>query len=397
MSGLQRLFLRITPIITLICFICFGIYHTFETNQTGSITYLSKEVITLNDNATPEDTTDDLTIEQYKFDTKSYVENINQDILKRSTNNVADLTIYERNLATFNLIWEDGYNFGDGIQTIINVGLLLINTLILPINILLVPLRIIAGVLLTAFSIVGINVNSETPIINFLNTILDNLVIPLIDPTQNKEGNHEYDNTVWYFVESASNHKETRAMNIQFTTTIDGQTKTYNWITVGRGKIVYSTQETFGERYTLMNNYEWQNEIARYITVINIGTGENNTHTTTELWLSHFATQIGQPIELHDTIWQFNNSITNISYDNNTKYEVIFGSNGVNYTAIELIIGTNPSIKYYWKDANNQEQNMFVYTNGTWTNQQYRTIQIEQYTTDSALLAMLSTYAIRIS
>lgn len=198
MSGLQRLFLRITPIIMLICFVCLGISHAFQQEGQPNITYLTTEIITLDDNNT-ETTEDDITITNYKFDFRSYTQNIDNDILKRATENVFNIDDYNKNVAVFNLIWNDGYDFGDGIQTIVNAVILVINSLLTLFNILLTPIRITAGIIITALSILGIDVtkNQNKPLIYTLHGILDNLNIKLMKPTYNEIYHTELKYTTW--------------------------------------------------------------------------------------------------------------------------------------------------------------------------------------------------------
>lgn len=199
MGGLQRLFLRITPIIMLICFICFGITHAFQQAGQPNITYLTHEVIAVDDNNTPNDTTDDITIDNYTFDVQSYANNININILKRATTNIINLEAYTETINGFKNIWRDGYQFGDGVHTIVNAIILAINTLLVPLNVILAPIRIIAGILLTAFSLVGININRETIIITSLNAILDHAAIPMINPTFNKDDLSNMAGEQWHF------------------------------------------------------------------------------------------------------------------------------------------------------------------------------------------------------
>ena len=147
MNGLQRLFLRITPIIMLICFICFGITHAFQQEGQANITYLTHQTITIDDNNTIT-TTDDLTIENYEFDFTAYRTNIqNSNILKRAVTNTIDTQTYKEVIERFNTIWQDGYQFLDGVHTIVNALVLVVDSLIIPINVVITPLRIIAGVL----------------------------------------------------------------------------------------------------------------------------------------------------------------------------------------------------------------------------------------------------------
>lgn len=189
MGGLQRLFLRITPIIMLICFVCLGISHTFQQEGQPNITYLTAENITIDVNNT-ETTEDDITITNYSFDFQAYRQNINQNILKRSTQNLFNIDAYNQTFISFKNLWEDGYDIGDVFKTIINVGILIVNSIIFPINIFLLPLRITCGILLTAFSIIGINITYTTaeqkPLISFIHNVIDNAAIPLLTPTWDK-------------------------------------------------------------------------------------------------------------------------------------------------------------------------------------------------------------------
>lgn len=295
MGGLTRLFMRILPIITLICFICFGISYTFETQQTGSLTYLSKEVITLNDNETPQDTTDDLTIEQYKFDMVSYAQNIDQDILKRSTTKVFQLQTYQAVLDTFNNIWEDGYNSGDIMNTILNASILIIDTLILPINIVLVPLRITAGILLTAFSLVGINVNKQTTIINALNFLVDKLNINLSNPVYDKPYS-KYNGTWWQMDTTITSQQQgTQAqwsINVLFESQSGGQYKAILVQTINsKLHIWYRDTENYEiEVYNEDNGWIYQDSKTIYIKTNN--TLDQADYQKLELYLTNWATQI---------------------------------------------------------------------------------------------------------
>lgn len=207
MGGFQRLILRITPIIMLICFICLGITHTFQQVGTQNITYLSYETITLDNNNT-EETTDDITIDNYTFDFTSYTTNIeNLNILERSLNHTLDIDAYERTLNRFNTIWDDGYNVGDVSNSILNGVILVINTIILPINILLVPIRICSGIILTGLAIMGIRIDQQTPIITLLNNLVDKLTIPLINSTWARDGNIE--DSIWQFKQNVTTEYST--------------------------------------------------------------------------------------------------------------------------------------------------------------------------------------------
>ena len=157
---------KLIPIITLICFVCLGIQILFGTE---GLTYLTYKY-TGNG------------IKIYRFDLNSYVDNLDIDILKRSTTNVINTYTFKNILEAWNTIWADGYQFADVLATIANGFIMLLNAVILIINIPLVILRICSGIILTGMSIVGININANGIIINALNGILDSATIPYIAP-----------------------------------------------------------------------------------------------------------------------------------------------------------------------------------------------------------------------
>lgn len=192
-GGLGRLFSRIIPLIMLICFICFGIIHIFPTeNNTASLTYLETQYVDKTTGETYTNPTEEQKNNSYKmytFDMVSYTQNIDQDILKRSISGTFNLSAYDNTINRIKNIWADGYDFGDGIQTLVNGIVLVINTILLPINIILTAIRVVAGLILTGISLLGVNINRTTPILNFLTFLLDHLSIPLLNGTYNKTDN----------------------------------------------------------------------------------------------------------------------------------------------------------------------------------------------------------------
>lgn len=169
-GGLGNFFKKVIPIIMLICFISFGISIIF---QNTDITYLKHITIDSQGNT--------LEHNYYTFDFNSYVQNIDIDILKRAITNIIDTESYQDVLNSWETIWTDGYQLGDIFSSIVNGFIMLIDVAITAINFLIVPIRIIAGVLLTGLSILGIDINSNGTIITSLNTLLDSATIPLID------------------------------------------------------------------------------------------------------------------------------------------------------------------------------------------------------------------------
>lgn len=187
MNGLKHILGRVIPIITLICFVSLGVLYIFNTDNLTylNVEYMDKTTATIYTNPTEEQKEQSYKI--YTYDFKTYVDNIDQNILERSIENTLDFQRYNSVLTNFNNIWENGYSFGKITETILNAVILTINTAILPINIIVTPIRIIAGLLLTGISLMGINTNANTPINNMLNGILDYAVIPLINPTKSYE------------------------------------------------------------------------------------------------------------------------------------------------------------------------------------------------------------------
>lgn len=290
MGGLYRLFLRITPIITLICFICFGITHTFQQQNQQPLTYLSTEevqyTIYTRDPNTQEYIQETETQEIYTFDMTSYVNNLNQNILKRATNNIFDLTAYKKTLDTFDNIWKDGYQFGDGVQTIINTGILIVNTIITIINVVITPLRLIAGIILTGLSVMGININRQTPFITAMNAILDNANIKYLKPTWNDENPPTLNDTKWIWNLHQDSIRDAFAHNQRLDCNFSDGIGNY----IG---IWFFTDERIGYIWVDANNQEqttfiYNNGWINYNQYNTIYTGNNNNLTDEQLnkWYS---------------------------------------------------------------------------------------------------------------
>jgi len=163
----MKIFFRLIPITLLICFLCFGISYIFNIEN---LTYL--QTLQTNNGT-----------KVYSFDFASYVNNIDINILKRATQNIFDTQTFKNIIEAWTTIWEDGYNFGDLMNTIVNGFIMTIDIIMVIINIPLILLRICSGILLTGLSIIGININNETGIIiPSLNAILDFAAIPYIQP-----------------------------------------------------------------------------------------------------------------------------------------------------------------------------------------------------------------------
>lgn len=359
MGGLQRLFLKITPIIMLICFICFGITHAFQEERQPNITYLTHETIeVIADNPVTEQN-EQVTIENYNFDFQSYRDNIDIDILKRATTNVIDVKSYKDTLDEFNNIWEDGYQFGDGIQTIVNAVILVINTLIMPINIIIAPVRVIAGILLTGISLVGIDINRNTAIITSLNAILDNLAIPLINPTFNKDDIRNMTGEVWRF--NNNMYGDYAVYEFEFTANNTTYTAIRQNRTNNTNTVEYRSQNN--EWIQVYNAY-WLSSNYKTITILNM---PDDTDEKAQIYkyLRGRAEQL-QVEGLNNTTWYFNNQI---NYTGNITLNFTFESNNTQYNSL------------YFSRTTIQYGTTYVYNTyggiSAWSNAEYQTIYIE--------------------
>jgi len=252
MGGLSRLFSRLIPIITLVCFICLGITTAFNPiNKNNNLTYLTKETIQLNNN-------EELTY--YNFDTLSYLNNLKGEELIESLGNTIDTDSYNNNLVKFNQIWEDGYQVGDVSASIVNAGILVVNTILVGLNLIFLPVRLICGLLLVGMSAVGINISQGYVIIPMLKGLAMNLNIPLITPKQNID--QSYDNattsTRWILDDTLINSVNT-TLSIEVNFDITG-----------------STLQGWGYRRIVVKKTIWGNKVVRfYKTPVYISNADN--------------------------------------------------------------------------------------------------------------------------
>lgn len=163
----MKILAKLIPFTFLLCLVCFGISYIFGIDN---LTYLTFN--TTNNG-----------MKVYYFDFNAYTQNIDINILKRATSNVIDTTTFNNIVEAWKTIWEDGYNFGDITESVVNGFIMVFNIIILLVNIPLVLLRIASGILLTGLSLLGININNQTGIIiPSLNAILDFGAIDYIQP-----------------------------------------------------------------------------------------------------------------------------------------------------------------------------------------------------------------------
>ena len=383
MDGFKRLVFRLTPIIMLICFICIGITHVFtRPNQTQPLTYLTYQTITVDDRGTIE-TTDDITINNYTFDFETYRSNISTDLLVESLQNVLDLTAYTNTLANFSLLWEDGYQVGDILKTILNGVILIVNTIFVIINIFIMPLRILTAILLVALSLVGININrTEGIIIPFLNIIVSKATIPLINRTDETTAEiyNNLTNTTWTFNNQPEIPQNTFIYldtNLTFTSNNQQFTK----ITISNAKIGVVNNPLYNQ-YTptiTYNNTEvytdgnWINNNYKTIFINNVT--NNNVNTTLSIWLTRLATQqTTQPIDTNIYQW-YETAITHYETNNVQTWYVVANieSNNELFTGFVLSIDSRDWIIAY---ATNEGTIQRVCENGQWTDIYYRQFTI---------------------
>lgn len=281
MGGLGRLFTKIIPIITLVCFLCLGITITFANLNQPNLTYLTTETINVGTEENPNNIT------YYNLNTIEYMSNMKVDILKQATENTIDTNTYQATINRFNEIWENGYNIGDVLDTIANAILLVINSLIIVINIIILPLRIISGLLLTAFTLIGININNGVIVIPLLKGILNNLAIPLISPTATKDKYiNDLTNTQWYLTTLPPlNNMERYEVVINFKATFNNR-QLYFW-KYEFGKNAFGTYYVYyyvnGQQTDRRTIYwgEWKDQTARTITITDNNYTEEQVQTMT--------------------------------------------------------------------------------------------------------------------
>lgn len=163
----MRILAKLIPFTFLLCLICLGISYIFNID---GLTYLYSYK-------------NDAEMIVYDFDFTSYINNIDIDIIKRATKDTIDISKFTGMVENYKTIWENGYQIGDITATITNGFCLIINLVILIINIPLTIARILAGVILTALSLLGININSNSIILKSLNMFLDFASIPYLEPS----------------------------------------------------------------------------------------------------------------------------------------------------------------------------------------------------------------------
>lgn len=156
----------IIPYILLLCCLAYGIDILTAKTTTGiALTYMQTETI----NGTL----------IYKFDTIQWLQDIStfhiEDKLTTLFNFFNSVISQFKSYAS---IWGDGYDFGDGLKTIVNTLSILINTISIVLNGILYILQLLVYVLGKLVNIIGINTSAQW--LNPLRVMLETSGIPLI-------------------------------------------------------------------------------------------------------------------------------------------------------------------------------------------------------------------------
>lgn len=164
MNGLKRILFRIIPFVILFSFIGYGITIIFVTEN---ITYLS--TITINGQTM-----------QY-FDIASYLRGITARPLIDGFTKVFTIQPWVTQIENFSRIWENGYDLFDVVKSVVAGFLMIANFFILIYNCCTLPARMLAGLILTIFSIAGINITANTPIVTIMKSIIAYYQVPFIN------------------------------------------------------------------------------------------------------------------------------------------------------------------------------------------------------------------------
>lgn len=281
MTGLQKFFIRITPIIMLICFICFGISHIFTTNNQQNITYLTHETIQINENTT---------IEDYTYDFQGYIQNANASRLKDSVTTSMEIESWQSLINSFDTIWGNGYDPADITLTLLNGILLIVDGFITAINLLILPIKLSAGIILTALTIMGIKTNNVGIITTTLNGIIDYVTIPLIPPAL-PSGTPLYYNTVWYLgdnVRITNPYTDVFVADLNITTNGGGIYKRIALYNRGNNicEVIY-TDTSNAEITVFRTGAGWYYNDSRTITI-----SQNNDFTDIEQYIGNLLTNL---------------------------------------------------------------------------------------------------------
>lgn len=168
MGLLKRVLFTIIPVATILIAVSYGIDAIF--GNTADLTYLGW--------TSP-------TGEYYAnvYDFRAYLSALNvSDLTKPFMNLANSLDIIVAPFRAIQGLFEDGYNFGDGIKTIINCLFGIINALIWVIDMLFSILQAVIILLGKILSLVGININSDFVVIKAFRTFTEFTIIPGIPP-----------------------------------------------------------------------------------------------------------------------------------------------------------------------------------------------------------------------
>lgn len=168
MGLLKRVLFTIIPVATILIAVSYGIDAIF--GNAADLTYLGW--------TSP-------TGEYYAnvYDFRAYLSALNiSDLTKPFVNLANSLDIIAAPFRAIQKILADGYNFGDGIKTIVNGIIGIINALIWVIDMVFSIIQALVIILGKILSLVGININSEFVVIKAFRTFTEFTIIPGIPP-----------------------------------------------------------------------------------------------------------------------------------------------------------------------------------------------------------------------
>lgn len=166
MGFIKKTLFILIPITLLFCLIAYGIEVIFPGQN---LTYLGY-------------TTPSGEYFPYVYDWKSYINNLDITKLLNIITNATDITAFFDKVKDFMDIWQDGYDLGDGIKTIIGILILAVDLGLYVINILFsIGTKLLAGILITVLSLMGINISyGNNAVISVLIDFINIPSIPMI-------------------------------------------------------------------------------------------------------------------------------------------------------------------------------------------------------------------------
>lgn len=175
MEFIKKFCIYVIPLATFLSFLAIGISYLLGNTE---ITYFER--IQLASNTLGGDTFTN----SMRMNWSSYLQGItNTDSLSTALENIVDATtsLFDK-FARFIEVWTDGYQFGDVVRSVINVGILILDTVAYVINeiiYILIFSIMLGGKML---NLIGIKTSADIGLFNAFRTILTFSGIPYINP-----------------------------------------------------------------------------------------------------------------------------------------------------------------------------------------------------------------------